>query len=80
MGRYDMLAGMLGVPQGGRGGVAIRFGAVQTYVSGQPSVLIEGETTATVGLPRLGSYTPTTGDRVAVLCTTYGHLVLGKVV
>lgn len=50
------------------------------YTSGRPRVKFDGETTiSTKQYPYLSSYTPKAGDRVLMIRTRYGYLILGKI-
>lgn len=52
-----------------------------SYTSGQPTLIFDGETTATTRqYPRLASYTPAANDRVLVALVGHGAVILGKVV
>lgn len=52
-----------------------------TYTSGRPTVLFDGETTASSRTyTYLASYTPTAGDRVLFAKVGTGGVVLGKIV
>lgn len=52
-----------------------------SYVSGRPSLVFDGETTAsTKQYPYLSSYTPKAGDKVLMALVAGTYVVLGKIV
>lgn len=65
-----------------RGGLETKLGKVSsTYVSGRPTVVFDGETTAsTRTYPHLSSYAPAANDRVLLIGAGTTWVVLGKVV
>ena len=62
-------------------GAGIVYGTVTGLSGGSPVIVFDGETVASPKkYARLASYTPTVGDRVALIGTSGTHLILGKVV
>lgn len=59
-------------------GKLVRFAKVaDTYTSGRPTLVFDGESIATVkAYPYLASYTPLAGDRVMVV----SGVVIGKII
>jgi len=61
---------------------AFLLGAIPPdYTSGHPTVIIDGESTATTRTwPYLASYTPTAGDRVLIGVVGHSGVILGAVI
>lgn len=58
-----------------------RLGKVVSVINGLPSILFDGEETASGKLyARLDSYTPAVNDRVLLVKVSGTYIVLGKVV
>ena len=58
-----------------------RLGKVSSVTGGLPTIQFDGEETASGKLyAKLGSYSPTTGDRVLLAKVSGTYIVLGKVV
>lgn len=63
-------------------GVAAKIGTIPAgYTTGRPTILFDGESTAsTKTYSYLGSYTPTIGDRVLLISAGTSWVILGKIV
>ena len=59
-------------------GKYVRFATIDSgYISGRPTLIFDGESTATIKqYPYLSSYTPTAGDRVMVV----NGVIIGNII
>ena len=58
----------------------LRFGRVSTVSGGRPRVVLDGDVEAGARTPRLSSYSPSTGDRVAMVRVGRRMVILGEIV
>lgn len=70
------------VKDSGQQKLLFRMGSIPSnYVSGRPSIVFDGETTASIRTyPYLSSYTPAPDDRVLIAMVATGGVILGKIV
>lgn len=72
----------LKITQGKEKETVFRLGKIDpAYSTGRPSIVFDGETTATTKqYPYLSPYAPTAGDRVLLAKVAGSYLILGKVI
>jgi len=61
---------------------ALKIGTIpNTYVTGRPTVMFDGESIAsTRTYPYLSSYAPVANDRVLIVAVGHGGVILGKII
>lgn len=72
----------LKITQGKEKETVFRLGKIDPlYSTGRPSIVFDGETTATTKqYPYLSPYAPTAGDRVLLARVAGSYVIIGKVI